>query len=141
VEQVLFVAGTVLVVLGFLASAAQLGNLLKYRRLRALERRGVEGQAESVSQDWMDGRIRVFYRVLLPEGERGYEFYELTSDTPDPMGTVFPVVYDSSNPGRAKLGTLADVDSTEEGQIVKYIGGGGVLALGMGLVLMLAFAS
>ncbi|WP_406490901.1 hypothetical protein OHB06_02260 [Streptomyces sp. NBC_01604] len=54
---------------------------------------------------------------------------------------MFPVVHDSSNPGRAKLGTLADVDSTEEAQIVKYIGGGGVLALGMGLVRMLAFAS
>ncbi|GGX07081.1 hypothetical protein [Streptomyces lomondensis] len=40
-----------------------------------------------------------------------------------------------------QLGTAENIDSTAEGQIVKYVGGGGLLALVIGLLLVLAFKS
>lgn len=140
-DRVLFVVGTICVVLGLLASVAQLGNLVEYRRMRALERRGVEGEAVSVAHGWRDGRICVYYRVLLPAGDRVPTFYELTNEMPDPLGTVFPVVYDRKNPRRAMIGTTEDIDSTAEGQIVKYVGGGGLLTFAVGLLLVLVFAA
>lgn len=140
-DGVFFVVGTILVVVGFLAAVSPLGNLVDYRRLRALELRGVEGEAVSVSQDWKDGRFRVFYQVRLPEGAPRAEFYELSSHIPEPLGTVFPVVYDREKPARARIGTAEDIDSTAEGQIVKYVGGGGLLTLAVGLLLMVTFKS
>lgn len=104
-DRVLVVVGVVLVMVGLAAVAFTVGNLVEFLRLRVLERRGVEGEAVSVLQDWMNHKYRVHYRVCVPEDGRDERFYVLSVEEPDPMGTVFPVIYDRKKPSRAKLGT------------------------------------
>ncbi|MFE3638563.1 DUF3592 domain-containing protein [Streptomyces sp. NPDC059168] len=140
-DRVLVVVGVVLVMVGLAAVVFTVGNLVEFLRLRALERRGVEGEAVSVLQDWMNRKYRVHYRVCLPEDGRDEQFYELSVKEPEPMGTVFPVVYDRKKPSRAKLGTRKDIDFATEGLIVKFAWGIGVPAIALGSLLIRFFDS
>ncbi|MEU4272970.1 DUF3592 domain-containing protein [Streptomyces sp. NPDC026092] len=133
--QFFYVVGACLAIVGGFFALVTTGNVLTFLRLRALERRGVEGEAVSYAHDVMNGKIRVHYRVSLPEGERQGDFYELQVQEPAPVGTVVPVVYDRKRPSRAKTGALEDIDSSSEGWIAKYVTGGGLALLALGIVL------
>ncbi|MFE1787554.1 MULTISPECIES: DUF3592 domain-containing protein [Streptomyces] len=140
-DRVLVVVGVVLVMVGLAAVVFTLGNLVEFLRMRALERRGIEGEAVSVVQDWMNHKYRVHYRVCLPEGGRDERFYEVGVEEPEPLGTVFPVVYDRKKPSRAKLGTRQNIDFATEGLIVKLAWGIGVPAIALGSLLIRFFDS
>ncbi|MFD3946877.1 DUF3592 domain-containing protein [Streptomyces sp. NPDC058579] len=132
--------GSCLAIVGGFTALVTTGNVVMFLRLRALERRGVQGEAVSWAHDVMNGKIRVHYRVSLPEGERDGNFYELQLQEPAPVGTVVPVVYDRKRPSRAKTGAPEDIDSSSEGWIAKYVTGGGLVVLVLGIVLAKAFS-
>ncbi|MCS0637214.1 hypothetical protein NX801_16400 [Streptomyces sp. LP05-1] len=136
----LFWLGVAMAVLGAVFLVGCTGNLLEFRRLRLLERRGVQGEAVARYQNWMNGKYRVCYEVRLPEGRRRSQFYEFSTARPEPMGTVVPVVYDERKPSRARTGTLDAIDPSGEGRVVAGAGGFGAVALVLGLVIAIVFA-
>lgn len=137
-SAVLAMAGVILIVLGIVACVLNLGGLVIFLKLRNLKRRGVEGEAISELQEWIRAGHRVYYKILVPgisPQQRSPRFIEVGPEPQGPVGTVVPVVYDRKKPSRAKTGTLADIDLSDEWGGVKAFWGTGFACVGLGLVL------
>ncbi|MEV5706866.1 hypothetical protein [Actinoallomurus sp. NPDC052274] len=114
--------------------------MVKWLKLRRLQRHGVEGEAVSTLQEWIRGGHRVYYDVRLDEGSPRASFIEVGPEPRGPVGTVVPVVYDRRKPKRAQTGTLEDIDLTEEWFYVKLFWGPGLMCIFVGTVLELVFS-
>ncbi|WP_307676713.1 hypothetical protein [Streptomyces sp. V4I2] len=82
----------------------------------------------------------MFYEIRLPDSStRDYppSFEEVGVDPRGPVGTVVPVVYDRRKPSRAKTGTLADINSSEERFYVVLFSVPGLALMAVGAVLAL----
>ncbi|MET9733790.1 hypothetical protein ABZZ79_25000 [Streptomyces sp. NPDC006458] len=134
--------GLVLMGLGALIWFLDLGGLLEFLKLRKLKRRGVQGEAVSTLHDWIEGRQRVYYDVLLPGASpqsRPPRFVEIGVEPRGPVGTVVPVVYDRRRASRARTGTLADIadmDMSGEGDRVVIFWVPGLACVVVGAVLL-----
>ncbi|MFJ4337006.1 hypothetical protein [Streptomyces sp. NPDC088915] len=119
----LYVLGAVLIVVGCLAPVLTTGNFLAWSKAGKLRRHGIEGEAVSVLNDWMEGKPRVHYRVCLPDPDEDRRFYATQLTEPDPVGTTSTVVYDRRRPTRAMVGAMEKVDATHrsEGGVVKFV--------------------
>ncbi|MGW1008385.1 hypothetical protein [Streptomyces sp. NPDC002520] len=100
--------GFVLMGLGALICFLDLTGLLRFLKLRHLQRHGVEGEAASMRQEWIRKRHRVYYPLRLPKDPARRQvprFIEVGVEPRGPVGTVVPAVYDPRKPSRAKTGT------------------------------------
>ncbi|MEU6377507.1 DUF3592 domain-containing protein [Streptomyces sp. NPDC046909] len=134
--------GFTLVGLGALICFLNLTGLLKFLKQRKLQRRGVEGEAFSERQEWIREGHRVYYQIRLPEDSgrrRAPRFIEVGVEPRGPVGTTVPVVYDPSRPSRAKTGTLADIDLSEERVMVMFFWIPGLACVAVGAALALVF--
>ncbi|WP_143070824.1 hypothetical protein [Streptomyces malaysiense] len=132
--------GLVLILFGFFALLAQSGNLVEYRLMRNLKHHGVDGQAVYKFYEYVTNSHRAFFDVCLPQGEPPARFHEYMQALPGPEDTVVPVVYDSTKPQRARLGTREDLDFGKERPVVLLMGGTGLVLLGVGTTLCLVGA-
>lgn len=135
-------AGVIVIFLGIVACFLNLDGLFVFLKLRNLKRYGVEGEAVSELQEWISSGHRVYYKVLVSQTsprKRSPRFIEVGPEPRGPVGTVVPVVYDRRKPSRAKTGTLADIDLSDEWDGVKLHWGTGLVCIGVGLVLVLVF--
>ncbi|WP_428957324.1 hypothetical protein [Streptomyces sp. cg35] len=131
--------GIFFVFLGTCGLLMQVGSLGIYRKLRKLERRGVEGEA-TVTRSWpVRGSVRVIFRIHLPEGRAVAEFNEVQLDPVGSPGDVVAVIYDPKKPTRAKTGGRKDINYRAERLAVQLLGGGG-LALFVAGIVMVALA-
>ncbi len=134
--------GFVLMGLGALICFLDLTGLLKFLKRRNLQRHGVEGEAFSERQEWIREGHRVYYQIRLPEDpsrRRVPRFIEVGVEPRGPVGSVVPVVYDPRKPSRAKTGTLADIDLSEERSLVMFFWVPGLTCIAAGAVLALVF--
>ncbi|MEU0810423.1 DUF3592 domain-containing protein [Streptomyces sp. NPDC005970] len=139
-RAVLAMAGIILIVLGIVACVLNLGGLLIFLKLRQLKRHGVEGEAVSELQEWINSGHRVYYKIVvhgISPQKRSPRFIEVGPEPQGPVGTVVPVVYDRRKPSRAKTGRLEDIDLSDEWGGVKLFYGTGLVLIGVGLVLVL----
>ncbi|MER6333472.1 DUF3592 domain-containing protein [Streptomyces sp. NPDC001034] len=128
--------GIIFIVLGTMGIFIQMTSFVVYRRLRILERVGVEGEAVVGRHDRMDGLHRIYFQVRLPEGRSGKEFYEKHLELIGEPGAVVPVIYDRRKPGRAKTGSRADIEYRAERFAVYLLGGGGLTLFVAGFVMV-----
>jgi hypothetical protein len=131
------VLGVILLGLGIFLMVAQTGNYVEYRLMQHLKRHGVDGQAVYVFNQYATNSNRVFFDVILPEGEAPARFREYMPTVPGPEGTVVPVVYDKRKPSRAKTGTREELDFDGEEWVVRLFGGTGLALAGVGALLCL----
>lgn len=134
--------GIVLAGLGALICFLDLTGLLKFLKQRNLQRHGVEGEAFSERQEWIREGHRVYYQIRLPEapdGHRAPRFIEVGVEPRGPVGTVVPVVYDPRKPSRARTGTRADMEMSEERSLVLFFWVPGLTCVAVGAVLALVF--
>lgn len=129
-------AGIFFIFLGTTGLIFQLQDLMDYRRLRKLERRGVEGEATIVNRHSVKGHERYYFAVRLPDGESAGEFSEEHWTPLGSPGTVVPVIYDPQKPTRAKTGGRKDIDYKEARMYVYVLGGGGVALWVTGLLML-----
>ncbi|MEU0600561.1 DUF3592 domain-containing protein [Streptomyces sp. NPDC006393] len=132
-------AGVVLAALGGVLLWGTTGNLYPQWKLRRLQRHGIEGEAESVLEEGIRGGPRITYVIRLPDGEAVARFMETGVPSRGPVGTVVPVMYDRHKPSRARTGTLADIDPTEDGLYLRFFWGTGLALIAVGVVLGLVF--
>ncbi|MFF0751417.1 DUF3592 domain-containing protein [Streptomyces sp. NPDC004267] len=138
--RALAVIGALLIVVGGFALLVTTGGIALCLKLRALVRRGVEGDAVSYHHDWMNKKYRVHYRIDLDGGRSG-DFYELQVTQPEPVGSVARVVYDPRRPNRAMVGTEKTVLAKyrSETGVLKYLTGFGVPVVALGSLLVALF--
>ncbi|WP_460068751.1 DUF3592 domain-containing protein [Streptomyces sp. YKOK-I1] len=129
--------GAFFVFLGTCGLIIQLQSLWDYRRLRRLERHGVEGEATIVRTQPARGlTLRFFFAVRLPGGESGGEFSEVLLEPVGSPGDVVPALYDPGDPRRAKTGTRGSIDYKAERAAVYLFGGGGGALFVAGIVIL-----
>jgi hypothetical protein len=127
--------GLFFIFLGTVALAAQWGSFLDYRRLRKLERHGVEGEATITQRCAVRGHERYLFAVRLPDGASAAEFSEEHWKPLGQPGAVLPVIYDPAKPKRAKTGMRKDIEYRAERFAVYLLGGGGLTLFVGGLVM------
>lgn len=128
--------GILFVFLGTIGLIMQLQSSFDYRRLRRLERVGVEGEAAISRWEPAGGRMRLYLQVCLPEGRPAGEFEEVMLEPAGSPGDVVPVIYDPEKPTRAKTGTRGDLDYRAERLAVYLFGGGGGALFVAGVVMI-----
>jgi hypothetical protein len=128
--------GILFVFLGTIGLIMQLQSARDYRRLRRLERDGVEGEAAITRWEPVRGQVRLYLRVCLPEGRSAGEFEEVMLEPVGSPGDVVPVIYDAEKPTRAKTGTRRDLDYKDDRLVVYLFGGGGGTLFVAGLVMI-----
>ncbi len=134
--------GFVLMGIGVLLCFANSGGFVKFMKLRSLERHGVEGEAVSDLQEWISSGHRVYYHVRIPGAppqDTPPQFIEVGPEPRGPVGTVVPVVYDRRKPKRAKTGSLAEIDSSEERGMVMFFWVPGLTLIIVGAALAIFF--
>ncbi|MBK3576825.1 hypothetical protein JHN63_24060 [Streptomyces sp. MBT65] len=134
--------GFVLMGIGVLLCFANSGGFVKFMKLRSLERHGVEGEAVSDLQEWISSGHRVYYHIRIPGAPPQDEpphFIEVGPEPRGPVGTVVPVVYDRRKPKRAKTGSLAEIDSSQERGMVVFFWAPGLALIAVGAVLAIFF--
>ncbi|WP_437026086.1 hypothetical protein [Streptomyces bungoensis] len=114
----------------------QLQSFWDYRRLRKLERSGVEGEATVVRRHPVRGHERYFLAVKLPDGSSADEFSEEHWQPIGAPGAVLPVIYDPAQPKRATTGARKDIDYKAERFAVYVMGGGGLTLFVAGCVMV-----
>ncbi|WP_129309460.1 DUF3592 domain-containing protein [Streptomyces sp. L2] len=130
-------AGIFFVFLGTCGLLIQAQSFVDYRRLRRLERHGIEGEATIVRT--APGRgllLRCFFAVKLPGDEAGGEFCEVLLEPMGSPGDVVAAIYDPSRPERAKTGTRGDIEYKGERLAVYLLGGGGGTLFVAGLAMI-----
>ncbi|MEW1780117.1 DUF3592 domain-containing protein [Streptomyces sp. NPDC086777] len=128
--------GILCVILGTVGLILQLQSAWDYRRLRRLERQGVEGEATITRWEPVRGQMRLYLQVSLPEGRSAGEFEEVMLEPVGSPGDVVPVVYDPEMPTRAKTGTRGDIDYKDDRLVVHLFGGGGGTLFVAGVVMI-----
>ncbi|MFK0287157.1 DUF3592 domain-containing protein [Streptomyces sp. NPDC090499] len=114
----------------------QLNSFWVYRRLRKLERSGVEGWATVARWEPVGGQTRLYLQAPLQEGGAAVEFSEVMLDPVGSPGDVVPVIYDPENPTRAKTGGRKDIDYRGERLAVFLMGYGGLMLFVAGIVMV-----
>ncbi|MFF9849486.1 DUF3592 domain-containing protein [Streptomyces litmocidini] len=134
--------GALIMAVGGFALFVTIGNVLLWSKMRKLRRHGVQGEAVSVLHDWMEGKHRVHYRVILPDPDENRQFYETQVKEPEPIGSVAAVVYDRRRPTRAIVGTMEKVDAIHrsEGGVVKFVWAFGLSTILLGRALVALFS-
>ncbi|MFF6993047.1 hypothetical protein [Streptomyces sp. NPDC010273] len=85
---------------------------------------------------------RVYYHVRIPGAppqDTPPQFIEVGPEPREPVGTVVPVVYDRRKPKRAKTGSLAEIDSSEERGMVMFFWVPGLTLIIVGAALAIFF--
>ena len=139
---ILAVTGIVLISIGMVACALNSGGLVTFLKLRNLKRHDVEGEAVSELQEWISSGHRVYYQIRVPGAspqDIPPQFIEVGPEPRGPVGTVVPVVYDRRKPKRAKTGSLAEIDSSEERGMVMFFWVPGLTLIIVGAVLAIFF--
>ncbi|WOX11826.1 DUF3592 domain-containing protein [Streptomyces sp. N50] len=128
--------GIFFIFLGTCGLLIQLNSFWVYRRLRRLERAGVEGEATVARWEPVGGQMRLHLQVSLPEGESAGEFEEVMLEPVGSPGDVVPVIYDPEQPSRAKTGGRKDIDYRGERLAVFLMGYGGLALFVAGIVMV-----
>ncbi|MEU6192987.1 DUF3592 domain-containing protein [Streptomyces sp. NPDC047061] len=128
--------GIFFIFLGTCGLLIQLNSFWVYRRLRKLERDGVEGEATVRRSEPAGGQVRLHFQVCLPDAEPVAEFEEVMLEPVGSPGDVVPVIYDPEKPTRARTGARKDIDYRGERLTVFLMGYGGLTLFVAGIVMV-----
>lgn len=128
--------GILFVFLGTCSLILQLNSFWDYRRLRKLERSGVEGAATIARWEPVGGQMRLYLQVRLSGGGSSGEFEEVMLEPIGSPGDEVPVIYDPERPTRARTGTRGDIDYRDERMMVFLFGYGGLALFAAGILMV-----